>query len=124
LYDELEIQSFSDDFLARKSHLRDLVRSPKKKCPKSTKYDEDTIVQLLKQGWSQKVIQKLYPIGNHKIVQIRSSHAEELKGFANPNSVKSHDSKLEKRRQQYQDQKEAKLVSKAQKKSEDVSGEL
>ena len=117
-YDELEIESFTENFLAEKPHLRELFKSPKKAVTRRANYDEDTIVQLIKQGWSGKQIRTRYTIGNTTLGRIRARHLEELKGFANPNSDQAHQARKEKRHQQYLDLKEAKIVSKAQKTSE------
>ena len=71
LYDDLEIQNFTEDFFAQKPYLRDQVKSLEEVSKKSTNYDEDSIVQRLKQGWTTKKIQELYPIGNSTIGKIR-----------------------------------------------------
>ena len=43
-YDELKIDRFTDDLLAKKPHLKKVLRSPQKKAPKNTQYEEETVV--------------------------------------------------------------------------------
>jgi len=66
-YDELEIEGYKEAFLAEKPYLRVHVNKTEDECKKSTNYDEDSIVERLKLGWSTKMIQNLYQIGNHTI---------------------------------------------------------
>ena len=111
-YNELQIEKYTDDLLSKMPLLRDQVWSPKKRTPKNTQFEEDTIVQLLKSRWTRKQLQELYPIGDHTIADIRKRHAEVLVGLANPDKKQSKLVKNTKRRVQYKEVADAKRVLK------------
>ena len=59
----------------------------------------------MKKGWSKKMIQQVYRVGNSTLSDIRARHEEELRGLANPNATEAHERKLKKRKQQYHETK-------------------
>ena len=118
-YNEHQIDKFADNLVAKNPLLRELIKSPKKQDPKNTKFEEDTIVQLLKNRWTRAQIQSLYPIGDHAIADIRKRYVDELEGLANPDKIQARKMKNDKRRAKYKEEKDDERATKVQKVSQD-----